>query len=288
MQKFFIFSLVSFFLIESTYAQFGVSTPIVSTNPISAEISYEKDGVLVGDVFKVYYQEQKSNGELISKKVGYIKAKKVSNKLYNTKHYTLNALTTFSKFGVRGIQNGMTLKKINRHWISYGLEYGITKKSLFSGPTISISVMPATSRITIFANVFNGITTSEPIDFNGFSKTLSGDGFNIGLKFEKPISLNYFELSPFIGFSGAFVGQGSFSDNLGVKYSPPSSSLWRGLTGLRLALNIGPYLQLFSNLNYDFKINTSTSEGQFPNVKDQINNTLLPTNISYTFGLRIR
>ena len=268
--------------------QFGVSTPIVSTSPITAEISYEKDGVIVGDIFKVCYQKQKSNGKVITKKVGYIKAMKVGNKSFNTKYYTLGELTTFSKYGVRGVQNGMTIKKVNRHWVSYGMEYGLTQNSILSGPIFSLSIMPATSRITLFFNVFNGITTSEPIDFNGYQKTLNGGGFNLGLKYEKPISLNYFELSPFLGFCGAFVIQNSFEDTQGNKYYPPSSNLLRGITGLRLAVNIGPYFQLFSNLNYDFKISTSTSEGQFPNIKDQINKTLNPESISYTFGFRIR
>jgi hypothetical protein len=273
---------------KSVNAQFGVSTPVVSTSPISAKITYEKDGVIVGDIFKVSYQKLKSNGKTVAKNVGFIKAKKVGNKVYNTKHYALGEITTFSKYGVRGVQNGMTIKKVNRHWVSYGVEYGLTKNSIYSGPIISLSIMPATSRITLFTNIFDEVTTSVPIDFNGYKKTLIGRGLNIGMKYEKPISLNYFEISPFLGFSGALVFQRSFEDNQNNKYNPPSSTLWRGLTGLRFAVNVGTYLQLFSNLNYDFEINTTTSDDPLYDIKDQINNSLTPTSFSYTFGLRIR
>jgi hypothetical protein len=148
--------------------------------------------------------------------------------------------------------------------------------------------MPPKSRITIFGNLFNGLSTTDSINFNGFNKIINNDGFNFGLKYEKPVRLNYFEISPFIGFSGALTFPSSFTDNLGNRNYPPGSTLWRGLSGLRLAVNIGPYLQVYSNIIYDFKINTSTSDSDIPGVKEKIEKSLEPKNLSYTLGVRIR
>ena len=275
-------------------AQLGLRTPIIASDPISAKISYEKDNVTVGDLFKVYYDKKTKNGENKEVIVGYIKTNKVvctSCGGINLKYFPTdsNSVTTFFKVGASRIENGMTIKKMTRHWISYSLEYGLSKNSLYSGPSISISLMLPFSRITVFTNQFDHFSSTKPINYSGYSRITEANGLNMGLKYEKPLALNYFEISPFFGASGAVLNFPSFKNTKGIEIIPPTTAMYRGLTGVRAAINIGPYLQVFSNLNYDFKISNDIEDDRYdPTVKDQLNNSLIPKSLSYTFGLRIR
>jgi len=303
MRKVSVLFLMIFFSANSIRAQFGINTTLFSIKPVTAKVSYEKDGVVVGDLFKVFYEKDKSNGSTKDVKVGYVMAHKIgSSTIKNNKTskvYDGNTpLTVFKKVGVRNVEKGMEIKKVKRNFISYGAEYSLQDNTFFSGPTVLASFKGATGTIS-FVIVSNlKFSTNTPITYNRITKNYDIKSWgSIGLRGEKILAfLNYFQVSGLVGFFGAPLSV----DNIGktsnnTEYAYGRLAPWYVYGGLKLSFNINPRIQFYvqdlytANLvsgNWDIDYHGGAASAT--SLESQLKDNLRFQANSISFGIRIR
>jgi hypothetical protein len=299
-------SVLFLMIISSTStirAQFGLNTTLFSIKPVTAKVTYEKDGVEVGDLFKVFYEKEKSNGSTKDVKVGYVMAHKIgSSTIKNNKTskvYDGNSpLTVFKKVGVRNVEKGMEIKKAKRNFISYGAEYSLQDNTFFSGPTVLATFKGATGSISFVVATNLKFSTNTPITYNGITKDYDIKSWgSIGLRGEKILAfLNYFQVSGVAGFFGVPL----FVDNIGkttnnTEYASGMIAPWYVYGGLKLSFNINPRLQFYVQDLYTANLVSGKWDMSYyggaastTSVESQLKDNLKFQANSINFGIRIR
>jgi len=301
-------SLLFFLLILSIgiiQAQFGLKTSVFSTKPLAAKITYEKDGATVGDLYKVFYEKDKSDGTSSNVSVGHIMAFKIGSLTLKNRKTSLitdggTPLTVFKKIGVRKIEKGMEIKKIKRNWASYGAEYSFQKNTFFSGPTILATAKAPTGGLSVFITANLKFSTSSPLTYNGLTKNYDIKSWGtIGLRGEKVLLfLNYFQFSAVIGAFGTHLNVNNIGKtSINSIYADGiSSNIWCGFGGLKLALNAGPRVQFFLQDFYTAQLSSAKWDMTYyplgtsstPSLETQLKNNLNFNRNSLIFGIRIR
>jgi hypothetical protein len=289
--------------IGTIHAQFGLNTSVFSVKPLTAKVTFEKDGVVVGDLYKVFYEKEKADGSSKDVSVGHIMAYKIgSSTLKNSKTSLIadgnTPLTVFKKIGARNIEKGMEIKKIKRNKISYGAEYSFQKNTFFSGPTILASAKGATGGFSFFIATNLKFETNSPLNYNGQTKNYDIKSWvSIGLRGEKVLLfLNYFQLSAVVGAFGCALSVNDIGKTtINANYADGSSAPWYGFGGVKLSLNVGPRFQFFIQDFYTTQLVpdkwTMTYYGgasSTSNLEAQLKNNLNYKRNSVNFGFRIR
>jgi hypothetical protein len=288
--KLFLFSPL--FICLTAKSQLGFKTTVFSSSkPISAKMSFEKDGVKKRDLYVVTYDVEKENGETIKKRVGYLCVEDVGRE--NSEISTGNSsLTSFKKIGAGKIESGMRLEKIKTNYVAYSFEYPISKGSIFSGPNLSFNIRSGYSKISMFIGYFDKITTSNNISWYGTSKKYQIPGLNTGLKFEHAIPLNYFEIAPIVGFSAAVPFIPLIEPLQPNESLAPIGSVTGYMVytfgGLKFALNIGPRFQIYIQDLYSLKVLENWDSDEGKTLTDQIRNNINFKPNSINLGIRIR
>jgi hypothetical protein len=288
--KLFLFSF--FFICSNAKSQLGFKTTVFSSSkPISAKMSFEKDGVKKRDLYIVTYDSEKENGESIKKRVGYLCVEDVGSENSEISNGN-SSLTSFKKIGAGKIEVGMRLEKMKTNYVAYSLEYPLTEGSIFSGPNLSFNIRTGYSKLSMFVGYVNKIETSNNISWYGNSKKYQIPGVNIGLKFEHAVPLNYFEIAPIIGFSAVIPFTPLFEPLQPNQSLAPIGSttgyIVYAFGGLKFAYNVSPRLQLYIQDVYSLKVFENWNSDEGKTLTDQLKNNLNFKPNSINLGIRIR
>jgi hypothetical protein len=207
-------------------------------------------------------------------------------------------LTVFKKIGTGNIEKGMEIKKMKRHWVSYGAEFSTQNNTFFSGPSLLATIKGATGALSFFIVGNLKFTTKDPINFNGVNKNYDINSLaTIGLKAEKIVAfMNYFQFSLVGGgFGAAFnannIGRSSLNNNYAAATGGPS---WFGFGGLKLSLNAGPRVQFYVQHLYTVQISEQWEishyggSNQGSDLVSQLKGNINFKPNSMNFGIRIR
>jgi hypothetical protein len=224
------------------YKPFQIKISVFTSNPIQAKI-----GAI-----------QSKNNEIIEKKIGWVRAKKVVDNRKNADGKTEPSI--FYKAGSKKVEKGMKLTQKPETGIIIGAGYGIAKDNVMGGPYISIDYITHISpglRMGMNIGGFSEMTPDQvyvsgvPVDkdFLDFKGTnIYGD-----LNIQKIIQANRIELTPFVGAYFSMLSIGTYSvggveQDASTTFPGLANTVIGGLAGIKFGINLGRHAQL--NVGY--------------------------------------
>ena len=238
------------------YKPFQVKVSVFASNPIRAKIG-AKESLQIDDLYKITENVQKGN-EVIEKKIGWVRAKKVIDNRKNADGKT--EPSTFYKAGSKKVEKGMKLTQVPEQGIIIGLGYGLAEDNIMAGPYISadyITHMAPGLRLGLTIGGFSKMrpdqvyvnylpVRSDFLDFEGIN--IYGD-----ITVQKIFQANRIELTPLAGAYFSMLSINSFWVNNSKKdaqeYFPGlANTVAGGVAGIKFGINFGKHAQL--NLGY--------------------------------------
>ena len=238
------------------YKPFQVKVSVFASNPIRAKIG-AKESLQIDDLYKITENVQKGN-EVIEKKIGWVRAKKVIDNRKNADGKT--EPSTFYKAGSKKVEKGMKLTQVPEQGIIIGLGYGLAEDNIMAGPYISadyITHMAPGLRLGLTIGGFSKMrpdqvyvnylpVRSDFLDFEGIN--IYGD-----ITVQKIFQANRIELTPLAGAYFSMLSINSFWVNNSKKdaqeYFPGLvNTVAGGVAGIKFGINFGKHAQL--NLGY--------------------------------------
>jgi hypothetical protein len=239
------------------YKPFQVKVSVFASNPIRAKIGL-KESLRIDDLYKVTENVQNKNGEVVEKKIGWVRTSKVIDNRKNADGKT--EPSTFYKVGSRKVEKGMKLTQIPEKGVIIGLGYGIAEDNVMAGPYISADYISHIAPGLRFGLTLGGFSKMRPdqvyvsnIPFSQNSLDFEGTNIYGDFNIQKIFQANRFELTP---FAGAYFSMLSISDYWlnGTKYDAQekfpglTNTVAGGLAGIKFGINFGKHAQL--NLGY--------------------------------------
>jgi len=192
--------------LEKDYEEFRVKTPLVNTKPLEAKIG-RKEGLTHERRFYVWEYVAKKDGEIIAKKRGVVRARKVVDNRNDELGHTQTS--TFYQIGGHKLREGMTLQERKDYGIGFagGFSFiggGFIHADINIGQLIDMPVR----QLKLYGDVF---FRSEDLTATAPEGTMPSDeatygftSFSIGIQKEYPFARN-FHFGWFIGWTGELV-----------------------------------------------------------------------------------
>lgn len=229
--------------LENQIPDWQVAVSIASVKPLKAKIG-KKEGLKNGQRFRSYFYTEDKEGNLVSKKRGYLRATTV----YDNRGYATGA-TDFSEFyqisGAQNIQEGWTIKQKNDIKLGVSLMGQVGGLSPFS-LRADIDYLAHISKIgSVYPLVTIGLDPSASVDYMG--ETCSNFYFAVGAGYGLH-ALRWLEVMPYLT-----VGADTYSVPEG--YDSASAVVLE--PGLRIAFQVAYPVSLFLKGGYDLKLSGS-------------------------------
>lgn len=237
--------------LEGKIAKWQVVTTIYQRHPLGAKIG-KKEAVKNSERYRAYKVVEDAEGNLKYKKMGYLRACKVTDNATNADGSTM--CTTFYQISGRNVKEGMFLKqeKDGRTYLNlsyspaavnqFNLEYGLllhTAKTLGTMHYLGLSVGYDTRKLE------EGVLEEYP---KGGKPKYYNFGLNYGIGIH-PVRI--FELTPNVGFGMDFYAGGVDGDKKKKRGS------FYAQFGLRFGIQIWYPVQLFARADYNLIIRPS-------------------------------
>ena len=229
--------------LENKISDWQVTVSIASVKPLKAKIG-KKEGLKNGQRFRSYFYTEDKEGNLVSKKRGYLRATTV----YDNRGYATGA-TDFSEFyqisGAQNIQEGWTIKQKNDIKLGVSLMGQVGGLSPFS-LRADIDYLAHISKIgSVYPLVTIGLDPSASVEYMG--ETCSNFYFAVGAGYGLH-ALRWLEVMPYLT-----VGADTYSVPEG--YDSASAVVLE--PGLRIAFQVAYPVSLFLKGGYDLKLSGS-------------------------------
>jgi len=245
------------FSFTKDYKPFQVKVSVFAPNPIQAKIG-AKESLSIDDLYKVTENVQKGN-EVVEKKIGWVRAKKVIDNRKNADGKT--EPSTFYKVGSKKVEKGMKLTQVPEKGIILSAGYAMlgskdekgNNTSAFSGAYISVDYV---------THVIPGLRAG--ITLGGLGSRLwaadkdNGQNLYAALTAQKIIQVNRIELTPLVG---AYINMAEIDKNGSTTYTPSLTyTAIGGMAGFKFGLNLGKHTQLNVGYNLGFAFTQSLKD----------------------------
>lgn len=261
--------------ITKEYKPFQVKVSVFASNPIRAKIG-AKESLKIDHLFRVTENVIEKDGSVNEKKVGWVRARKVSdNKMVADGNMEPSI---FYKVASGKVEKGMKLTEKRETGIVLGATYNMSKENVMSGPLVNLDYITHASpglRIGVGIGGFNRLRPDD-VQVAGVSiskNVLDFSGTNIygELNLQKIIQANRIELTPFLGgyFSALsidkyYLNNTEFETLNDEVLDGTTNIVYGALGGIKLGLNLGKHTQLFAGYKYGFQLGS-----QLKNSKDE-------------------
>jgi hypothetical protein len=251
------------------YKPFQVKVNVIASDPIRAKIG-TKESLHVDDLYMVSENVQGENNEIVEKRVGWVRAKKVSDNMKNADGNM--EPSTFYRTWSKSVSNGMKLSQKPETGIILGVGYSAGSQSnVMSGPYVSLDYITHISaglRAGITIGGFGRLEPSE-VFLAGAStskNTLNFSGTNLyaDMTVQKIFGGNRFEITPMLGaYLSALSIDKYYVRNVENKVEDNASLMgltntaYGGLAGVKFGINLGRNLQI--NVGYKLGIQVGSA-----------------------------
>ena len=237
-----------FDILEKDFEEFRVKTPLVSTKPLAAKIG-QKEGLTHERRYFVWEYVAKGDGEVVAKKRGTIRARKVVDNRNDELGQT--STSTFYQVGGQKLREGMTLqeRKDAGIGVSAGFSFiggGFIHGDINVGQWLNMPVR----QLKLYADGFfrsKDLTAEYPVGTMPWANdNYSFTSFSIGLQKEYPFARN-FHFGWFFGYSGESVTWADMNDGEALSASGIN---WGAQIGANLFSSSVQVIMRFNGHNY--------------------------------------
>ena len=245
------------------YKIFRPSSSIMSTSPISSKLG-TKEGLRKNDLFEVLENKMDKDGEIVQKRLGYVRVKSVAN---NDGNSTGSSNTSvFYKTFSSSVDKGMILRSIPQRGVGIGFSKNIpsSSSSLVNGWLYQIDYYSHKSKGLKFSLGFGLTDTLKSSNIiyhdnkiKNADTTVVSTGLNTEFLISKTIQLNFIEISPALGFyMGSYIVDHSLSGN--KKIEGPFRNSYDGFVAnspigaIKIGINLGRNIQVYGMYKHFF------------------------------------
>lgn len=266
--------------LENKIADWQVAVSIASVKPLKAKIG-KKEGLKNGQRFRSYMYTEDKEGNLVSKKRGYLRATTViDNRGYATGSTDMSSFYQIS--GGQNIQEGWTIKQKNDIKLgvsamarvgglsTFGVKVDLDYLAHFSRvgslyPMVSVGFDPTAMAINL------GVGNSSNINF--------GVGAGYGLH-----ALRWLEIMPYVTFGADMYTLPKAITEVDEKASATALVVE---PGLRVAFQIAYPVSLFVKGGYDVLLAPSVSQNNYYTLINNLAKNPHKSGVFVDFGFRI-
>jgi len=200
------------------YKPFQVKVSVFASNPIRAKIGL-KESLRIDDLYKVTENVQNKNGEVVEKKIGWVRVKKVTDNRKNADGKTVPS--TFYKTVTKKVEKGMKLTQKPETGVVIGFGLSAAENNIMTGPYLSAEYITHA-----YPGLRAGLTIGGFSSVNAYmayqDDYFKGTNIYLDATIQKIFQANRLELTPMFG--------GYYSIVTLDKAKPTRNSSWESTT----------------------------------------------------------
>jgi hypothetical protein len=283
---------------SKNFETFKVKVPVYNADPLTIKVG-KKESLRIDHLYLITENRIDKKGNKYTKKIGWVRAKHVSDNKRNADGKTEPSL--FYKTYSKNIQKGMGATYAPETGLVIGASYNLGN-SLMSGYFINAEYIThfwKGFRIGLSAGGFNDQVETNPFTYdNGNTSPFKFKGTNtyFDLVFSQTLQANRIELIPFIGASYTTIAYKTYNSNGGadknLSTTIPSlegytSNTIGAVGGIRFGIDLGKNLQMNVGYKLGYNLNTKIKDDMKAADGNKNLNINLENPTAITVGIRL-